>query len=109
MVAMCALYALPNIYGEDHAVQISAGRDAVVTDATVEQVKAALSEKNISPKRVEFENEQILVRVSDSDTQLVTRETLEKALGDDYYVISTRKERRYSRNEHIYVKTQRND
>ncbi len=75
MVAMCALYALPNIYGEDHAVQISAGRDAVVTDATVEQVKAALSEKNISPKRVEFENEQILVRVSDSDTQLVTRET----------------------------------
>ena len=86
MVAMCALYALPNIYGEDHAVQISAGRDAVVTDATVEQVKAALSEKNISPKRVEFENEQILVRVSDSDTQLVTRETLEKALGDDYYV-----------------------
>jgi len=86
VVAMCALYALPNIYGEDHAVQISAGRDAVVTDATVEQVKAALSEKNISPKRVEFENEQILVRVSDSDTQLVTRETLEKALGDDYYV-----------------------
>ena len=86
MVAMCALYALPNIYGEDHAVQISAGRDAVVTDATVEQVKAALSEKNISPKRVEFENEQILVRVSDSDTQLVTRETLEKVLGDDYYV-----------------------
>ena len=83
---LCALYALPNIYGEDHAVQISAGRDAVVTDATVEQVKAALSEKNISPKRVEFENEQILVRVSDSDTQLVTRETLEKALGDDYYV-----------------------
>jgi len=86
VVAVCALYALPNIYGEDHAVQISAGRDAVVTDATVEQVKAALSEKNISPKRVEFENEQILVRVSDSDTQLVTRETLEKALGDDYYV-----------------------
>ena len=86
VVAMCALYALPNIYGEDHAVQISAGRDAVVTDATVEQVKAALSEKNISPKRVEFEGEQILVRVSDSDTQLITRETLEKALGDDYYV-----------------------
>ena len=86
VVAMCALYALPNIYGEDHAVQISAGRDAVVTNATVEQVKAALAEKNISPKRVEFENEQILVRVSDSDTQLVTRETLEKVLGDDYYV-----------------------
>lgn len=86
VVAMCALYALPNIYGEDHAVQISAGRDALVTDTTVEQVNAALAEKGISPKRVEFENEQILVRVSDSDTQLVARETLEKKLGDDYVV-----------------------
>lgn len=79
VVAMCALYALPNIYGEDHAVQISAGRDAVVTDATVEQVKATLAAKNISPKRVEFENEQILVRVSDSDTQLVTRSARKRA------------------------------
>ena len=53
MVAKCALYALPNIYGEDHAVQISAGRDAVVTDATVEQLISALSENNFSPKRFE--------------------------------------------------------
>ena len=86
VVAMCALYALPNIYGEDHAVQISAGRDAVVTQSMVEQVESALAEKSITPKRIEFENEQILVRVSDSDTQLVARETLEKLLGDDYFV-----------------------
>ncbi|WP_032097119.1 MULTISPECIES: protein translocase subunit SecD [unclassified Alteromonas] len=86
VVAMCALYALPNIYGEDHAVQISAGRDAVVTQSMVEQVESALAEKSITPKRIEFENEQILVRVSDSDTQLVARETLERLLGDDYFV-----------------------
>jgi preprotein translocase subunit SecD len=86
VVAMCALYALPNLYGEDHAVQISAGRDAVVTQSMVEQVESALAEKSITPKRIEFENEQILVRVSDSDTQLVARETLEKLLGDDYFV-----------------------
>lgn len=86
VVAMCALYALPNIYGEDHAVQISAGRDAVVTQSMVKQVESALAEKSITPKRIEFENEQILVRVSDSDTQLVARETLEKLLGDDYFV-----------------------
>jgi preprotein translocase subunit SecD len=86
VVAMCALYALPNIYGEDHAVQISAGRDAVVTQSMVEQVKTALAEKSITPKRIEFENDQILVRVSDSDTQLIARETLERLLGDDYFV-----------------------
>lgn len=86
VVAMCALYALPNIYGEDHAVQISAGRDAVVTQSMVEQVETALAEKSITPKRIEFENDQILVRVADSDTQLIARETLERLLGDDYFV-----------------------
>ncbi len=86
VIGLCALYALPNIYGEDHAVQISAGRDATVTESMVTQVEKALSDKNITPKRIEFEDEQILVRVTDSDTQLVAREALEDALGDDYFV-----------------------
>ena len=33
-----------------------------------------------------LENEQILVRLNDSDTQLIAREKIEKALGDDYFV-----------------------
>lgn len=82
----CALYALPNIYGEDHAIQISPGRDAVITDVMVEQVGQTLAQNNITPKRIEFENDRILVRVSDSDTQLIARETLEKAYGEDYFV-----------------------
>jgi preprotein translocase subunit SecD len=86
VVCGCALYALPNIYGEDHAVQISAGRNAQVTEQLVEQVSQTLTEANIAVKRIEFEGEQILVRVADSDTQLVAREALEKALGDDYFV-----------------------
>lgn len=86
VIGMCALYALPNIYGEDHAVQISAGRDATVTEQMVAQVEQALEAKNITPKRIEFENEQILVRVKNGDTQLVAREVLEEALGEDYFV-----------------------
>jgi len=82
----CALYALPNIYGEDHAIQISPGRDAVITDVMVEQVAQTLEQNNITPKRIEFEDDRILVRVSDSDTQLIARETLEKAYGEDYFV-----------------------
>ncbi len=86
VIGMCALYALPNIYGEDHAVQISAGRDATVTEQMVTQVEQALEANNITPKRIEFENEQILVRVQNGDTQLVAREVLEEALGEDYFV-----------------------
>lgn len=86
VVCGCALYALPNIYGEDHAVQISAGRNAQVTEQLVEQVSDTLTQANITVKRIEFEGEQILIRVPDSDTQLLARETLEKELGDDYFV-----------------------
>ena len=86
VVGMCTLYAIPNIYGEDHAVQISAGRDTQVTQATLSQVETTLAEEGISPKRIEFENEQILVRLTDSDTQLKAQEQLNLALGQGYNV-----------------------
>ncbi len=86
MLALCGLYALPNIYGEDHAVQISSGRDAVVTMKLADDVEASLGNANIQIKSIEFEDERILVRLPDSDTQLLARETLEKQLGDDYFV-----------------------
>ena len=86
IIGLCALYALPNIYGEDNAVQISAGRDAKVDEQLVTRVQDALKANNISVKKTEFENEQILVRLNSSDAQLRARELLEKELGTDYYV-----------------------
>lgn len=86
VVALCALYASPNLYGEDPAVQISAGRNAVVNSALVETVKAELKAANIDSKSVVLDNEQILIRLNDLDTQLIAREKLEAALGDDYFI-----------------------
>lgn len=86
LVGMCALYATPNLYGEDHAVQISAGTNAVVDATTVEKVTAELAAANIVSKSIVLENGQILVRLNDSDTQLVAREKIEKALGEGYSV-----------------------
>jgi preprotein translocase subunit SecD len=86
VVALCALYASPNLYGEDPAVQISAGRNAVVNSALVETVKAELKAANIDSKSVVLENNQVLIRLNDLDTQLIARETLEAVLGDDYYI-----------------------
>ena len=86
VIGICALYASPNLYGEDHAVQISAGRNAVVDAQLVEKVTKELAEANIESKSIALENDQILVRVKDADTQLVAREMLEKALGENYFV-----------------------
>jgi preprotein translocase subunit SecD len=86
VIAVCALYASPNLYGEDHAIQISAGRNAVVNQSLVDTVKTELDAANIASKGISLENDQILVRVNDADSQLLAREALEKALGENYYV-----------------------
>lgn len=86
VVGICALYASPNLYGEDHAVQISASSSAVIDGSTLDKVTAELESADIPRKSIVLQNEQILVRVPDSDTQLIARETIEKALGDDYSV-----------------------
>lgn len=86
IVGMCALYASPNLYGEDYAVQISAGRDAVVDSSLIDKVTTELQTAKIPSKSIVLENDQILIRLTDLDSQLIARETLERALGEDYYV-----------------------
>jgi preprotein translocase subunit SecD len=77
---------MPNLYGEDYAVQISAGRNASVDESLLSKVTETLSSENIEAKNIALDNEQILVRLTNSDSQLIARETLQRALGDDYYV-----------------------
>ncbi|MDF2178906.1 protein translocase subunit SecD [Aliiglaciecola sp. CAU 1673] len=86
VIAVCALYASPNLYGEDHAVQISAGRNAQIDEPLLNQVKAELEQSGITFKSIALEGEQILVRLNDGETQLKIKEQLEKSLGKDYVV-----------------------
>lgn len=83
-VAFFALYASPNLYGEDPAVQISAESTAPVDANLMDQVQQLLTDANISAKSVALENQKILVRLADNDTQLRAQEALEIGLSDDY-------------------------
>jgi preprotein translocase subunit SecD len=84
IVLISLLYAAPNLYGEDPAIQISATRGAKVELATLEQVETLLSNANISPKSTVLENGQILVRLTSSEDQLVAREVIGEQLGDGF-------------------------
>ncbi|HET19644.1 MAG TPA: protein translocase subunit SecD, partial [Chromatiales bacterium] len=79
------LYALPNIYGEDPAVQVSA-RSAVVGEADLARVEQALAAAGITPKRVELKGEQLLVRFNDTETQLKAADLVRNELGRGYIV-----------------------
>lgn len=86
IVALGALYASPNLFGEDHAVQISAGRNAEVNQALVTDVTRVLDDANIDYKNIELMEQRVLVRLPNNDVQLQTKETLEDTLSDDYIV-----------------------
>jgi preprotein translocase subunit SecD len=79
-----AIYALPNLFGESPAVQVSAGRSSVRIDAgTVTRVEQALAAQSIQPLRVQLDANSIKVRFEDTDTQLKARDALEKSLNPD--------------------------
>ncbi|MDZ7425948.1 protein translocase subunit SecD [Serratia marcescens] len=80
------LYALPNIYGEDPAVQITGARGVAASETTLDQVRTVLEKDNIASKSIALENGAILARFKDLDVQLRAREALVTELGDKFVV-----------------------
>jgi preprotein translocase subunit SecD len=82
IIFICSLYALPNLFGEDPAVQISPpyARDVKIDDSVREMVAAKLTELNLEFKEIEMSPERLLVRFSTTDQQLLAYTELLKAL-----------------------------
>ena len=76
-------YALPNLYGEDPALQIS-GTHGIEVDSTVSsQVQTLLDGKNIKGD-YELENGQLLIRFANTNDQILAKDIVSKALGDRF-------------------------
>jgi preprotein translocase subunit SecD len=76
------LYALPNLYGEDPAVQVSTLRGAELDPALMDSMQLALREGGVNPKAVEPDLEQVLFRFQDTEDQLRAVELLRPVLSD---------------------------
>ncbi|MGN0908160.1 MAG: protein translocase subunit SecD [Succinivibrio sp.] len=83
IILIGAFYALPNLYGEDPALQVSGARGLDVDEGAMESVKKALEGNGIDA-RYELENGQMMVRFKTTEEQLVARDLAAKALGDNY-------------------------
>ncbi|MGD8592202.1 MAG: protein translocase subunit SecD [Gammaproteobacteria bacterium] len=86
VIIVALLYALPNLFGDDAALQISANRGTEVTLATQEAVREVLKNNNIEPKGIALENQQLLVRFNNTEDQLKGQDLVKKELGSDYVI-----------------------
>jgi len=80
------VYALPNIYGDDPAVQVSSSRGFDLQQELVGEVERVLDAASIEHGPSEFSSQRLLVRFDDTDRQLRAADALREALGDDYVV-----------------------
>ncbi|WP_273152644.1 protein translocase subunit SecD [Methylophaga thiooxydans] len=86
VLIVAGIYAMPNLFGDDPAVQISAGRASTVDLALVDKAETALKEADIEYKGAELEDEKLLIRLTSADSQLKAKEVLNQALQDDFII-----------------------
>ncbi len=81
-----ALYALPNLYESDPAVQVSAPRSGEIGDTLKGRIEARLSERKIPVKAFEVDKHRLLVRFENTEDQLAAADLIKEELGPDYAV-----------------------
>ena len=80
------IYALPNLYGDDPAIQISATRTTKVNAETLTRVEQVLKQANLAHTPGELDEKGLKVRFAETETQLKARDLVQTALGENYTV-----------------------
>lgn len=87
VIVVSAIYALPNLYGETPAVQVSTNRQSIHIDQTTEQaVEEALKAANIQHNGMFIADGSLRVRLPSEELQSKARDVIEQKLGDNYII-----------------------
>ncbi|MBD3610040.1 MAG: protein translocase subunit SecD [Gammaproteobacteria bacterium] len=88
VVALTALvYAAPNLFGEDPALQISVSARKDAMDKGVDaQAATALKANNLAYKSIEVSGRSMMIRFDNTDIQLKAYDVIRQAMGNSYVV-----------------------
>ena len=88
-LAVAVLFALPNVFGEDPALQISLDDGSAMQEGGVAVVDAVLSNAAVDSEAPYLDQGRVMVHFPDVETQLATAEVLREKLGRGYVVALT--------------------
>ncbi|HEX5515452.1 MAG TPA: protein translocase subunit SecD, partial [Gammaproteobacteria bacterium] len=86
VVVAGVIYALPSLYGEDPALQISTTRGDMPAATVQQRILDLLQEAKVPVKAAEEQQDRYLVRLPDTDAQLRAAEIVKDGLGNGYIV-----------------------
>ena len=85
-ILISLLFALPNIFGSDLAVQVSSAGDSSISESDLDRTKAILGTASIDYKSASISNRRILVRFDNNSSQLSAKKLLKDNLGRNFVV-----------------------
>ena len=80
------VFALPNVFGEDPAVQVSGERGIAIDTTLAARVAGVLEAGGVPARAVSLEDGRLLARFADTETQLRAQDLLRPDLGPGYIV-----------------------
>ncbi|MCK5697340.1 MAG: protein translocase subunit SecD, partial [Gammaproteobacteria bacterium] len=87
IITVGAFYALPNIYGEDPALQVAASARGVnIDNSTLSRVAGLLDKEGVRYRNAKLSSTGLLFRFKNKEDQQKAKTLVEKELGDDYAV-----------------------
>lgn len=90
MLLIAVVYALPNLYGKNPAIQISSATPGLALDQTnLEQMTAILNSHHLPFKSASVQDKSLLLRFNDTDTQLQAEGVLKDEMGSQYIIALT--------------------
>ncbi|MDP7296789.1 MAG: hypothetical protein QGF92_04985, partial [Gammaproteobacteria bacterium] len=89
VVAIGVFIALPNIFGEDPALQVSRDSGSVMTELEYSQISLALDEAKISYSRIYEQDGRAMILFGTVDDQLRASDLLHENLGKAYVIALT--------------------
>lgn len=86
LVIIALLYACPNLFGDNPALQITPTENNTLTTETAQQIEQQLANNHLQPLAYDTENASLLIRFKDTDSQLKAKEVLQSFLGNAYNI-----------------------
>ena len=88
LIALGIIYALPNLYGSNPAIQIARTNSALLSDTDQASIKESLKEQKLPYISIKGDKNSILIRFDDIAHQLQAVDFLKASLKSSQYIVS---------------------
>ncbi|KHF24871.1 protein translocase subunit SecD [Solemya velum gill symbiont] len=85
-IIFAALYALPNLFGQDPSIEISSSGKSEITQGSLTQFTSLIEGDGVTIKRTDLLEDRALMRFNSNEDQLKAKERLESVLASEYNV-----------------------